>query len=123
MTNLRLFEELRNQASPKRARHKYYTNRWNILIVAVGRGGSAHRNHRLWRVAALLHPLQAFGAQAQEVRGFVIEPFALVAVPQRFLHDPPTDLWAEIVFVVEARNARHHVRLGEMREFDVRQLV
>ncbi len=53
----------------------------------------------------------------------MIEALALVAVPERFTHDAPYNLGAEIVFVVEAVHARHHFGLGQMRILDVGQLV
>src|SRR5258708_2786791 len=76
---------------------------WVILRSLVVPGSRRRRrngNHGLAGVSARARPLPAFGAQFQEGRGFVIQAFALVIVPQRFFYDAPHDLGAEIVFVV-----------------------
>src|SRR5882757_6825928 len=95
--------------------------RW--LIVAGSGRRSGYGDNGLLEIAALAHPLQAFGAQRQEFGCLVIEAFPLVRVPQRFLHDAPHNLRPEIVLIVEAVHARHHLRLRQMWVLDVRQLM
>src|SRR5215470_5397033 len=53
----------------------------------------------------------------------MIETLALVGVPQGFANNAPDDLGPEVVLVIEAVDASHHFGLGEMRIFDVRELV
>src|SRR6267378_587457 len=93
------------------------------LVVARRWSGARHGNNRLIDVAALPHPLQTFRAQFQEAGRFVIQALAFVAVPQRFAHDAPRDLRPEVVIVIEAVHAVHHIRLRQMRIFNVRELV
>src|SRR5580692_11229195 len=56
-----------------------------VLIVPGRRRRLRNGNHGLRRVATLTYPLQTLGAQLQKAGGFVIEPLALVPVPQGFL--------------------------------------
>src|ERR1700675_5044466 len=79
------------------------------LIVPGRRWRFRHGNHGLRRVAALPHPLPTFRAQLQEARCLVIEPLALVGVPQRFADDPPHHAWPEIILIVEPVHATHHL--------------
>src|SRR5712692_4041838 len=92
-------------------------------VVSGSRGRSGHGDHRLVEIAALAHPFQALGAQLQEFRCFVIQAFPLVAVPERFLHDAPDYLGPKVILIVEPVHARHHLRLGQVRVLDVRQLM
>src|SRR5258707_8585490 len=58
------------------------------LVVSGSRRRFRHGDHRLLVVlAALACPLEALGAQLQEFRSFGVQALALMAVPERFLHD------------------------------------
>src|SRR5580704_13235880 len=94
-----------------------------VLIVPGRRRRLRHGNHGLRRVAALPYPLEALGAQLQKARSFVIEPLALVPVPQGFLHDAPHHTRPEVVLIIKTVHAAHHFGLRKMRILDVRQLV
>src|SRR5712692_8425478 len=80
-------------------------------VVSGSRGRPRHGYHGLVEIAALAHPLQALRAQLQEFRGFVVQAFPLVAVPERFLHDAPDNFRPEIILIVEAVHACHHLGL------------
>src|SRR6267143_5386106 len=68
------------------------------LVVSGSRRRLRHGNHGLLVIlAALTRPFEAFGAQFQELRGFRVQPFPFMAVPQGFLHDAPHHFWPEIV--------------------------
>src|SRR5580704_18714921 len=94
-----------------------------VLIVSGRRRRLRHGNHGLRRVAALPYPLQTFGAQLQKAGSFLIEPLALVPVPQGFLYDAPRHTWPEVVLIIKTVHAVHHLGLRKMRILDVRQLV
>src|ERR1700740_110461 len=72
------------------------------LVVARNRCGAGHRNHRLFDVAALPHPLQSLRAQFQEARRLMVQTLPFVAVPQRLTHNPPRNFKTEIIIVIEA---------------------
>src|SRR5271154_2570237 len=93
------------------------------LVVSGSRRKFRHGDHGFFDVAALADPLPALGAQLHEAGGFVVEALALVAVPEGFADDAPDDARAEIILVVEAIDAFHHVGFGEVRVFDVGKLV
>src|SRR5271163_3942630 len=93
------------------------------LVVSGSRRRRRNGNHGFGGIATRTRPLPTFGAQLQERVGFVIQALAFVIVPQRFLHDAPHDLRAEIVLVVKAVDAGHHFRFGKMWILDMRQLV
>src|SRR5271154_1964288 len=93
------------------------------LVVSGSRGRRRNGNHGFGCIAAGTRPLPTFRAQLQKRVGFVIQALAFVIVPQRFLHDAPYNLRAEIVLVVKAVDAGHHFRFGKMWILDMRQLV
>src|SRR5215471_12012865 len=91
------------------------------LVVSGSGRCSGHRNHGfVVFLAAFAHPVQALRAQFQEFRCFRIQALPLVAVPQSIFHDAPDDSGPEIVFIVEAVDAVHHLRLREVRILDMR---
>src|SRR5271155_2290388 len=94
-----------------------------VLIVPGSRRRLRHGNHGLRRVSALPHPLPTLRAQLQEARSLVIEPLALVAVPQRFTHDAPHHARPEVILIVKTVHPAHHLGLREMRVLNMRQLV
>src|SRR5260370_40926432 len=94
------------------------------LVVSGSRRRFRHGDHRLLVIlAALASPLEALGAQLYEFRSFGVQALALMAIPQRFLHEAPNDLGPEIIFVIEAVHTCHHFCLGQMRVLNVRQLM
>src|SRR6266403_5364340 len=94
------------------------------LVVRRGGGRLWDGDHRLLVIlAALARPLQPFSAQLQEFRRFVIQPLPFIAVPQRFLHDAPHDLGAEVIIIVKLVDPGHHLRFRKMRVLNVWQLM
>src|SRR5689334_779985 len=79
----------------------------SLVVARCWRG--RHADHGLFRVAALPYPLPAFRAQLQEARRLVVQALSFMAVPERFAHNAPHHFWPEIIFVVEAVHARHHL--------------
>src|SRR6266851_621492 len=94
------------------------------LVVSGSRRRFRHGNHRLLVIlAALARPFQALRAQLQEFRGFGIQALALVAVPERFLHDAPYHFGTEVIFIIKAVHTAHHLHFGQVRVLNVRQLM
>src|SRR6266849_3535575 len=93
------------------------------LVVSGSCRRPRHGNDGFVEVAALAHPLQALGPKCQKFRRFVVQAFPLVAIPQRFLHDAPDNLGPEVILIVKAVHARHHLRLGQVWVLNVRQLM
>src|SRR5208282_6134055 len=62
-------------------------------------------------------------AQFQEVHSLMEQALALMPVPERFAHDPPSHARPEIVAVVEAVHRLDHVLAAESGIFEMRKLM
>src|SRR5712671_2399326 len=79
------------------------------LVVSGSRRRPRHGNHGFVVIAALACPLQALRSQRQELPCLVVQTLPLVAVPECFLHDAPRDSGPEVILIIEAVHAPHHV--------------
>src|SRR5215469_6657257 len=65
----------------------------------------------------------ALGTNMQILYSFVVEPFALVSIPQSIAHNTPHDTGSEVIGIVKAIYRRHHFLTRQPRIFNMRKLM
>src|SRR5579872_1595755 len=65
--------------------------------------------HRVRSLSVFLDELLALAAQRHILFRFLVETFAIVAIEDRFAHNPPRSLGTEIVFSVEPLHPFHQL--------------